>query len=191
MGTCRVSRNVAMLLLLTLAGCAEQTKTTHPAPPTPPPTERVEPPPPAPPPVAAPPAPPAPPTPVPAPSQPPPKLEVFAEQPALKDLPFEAGRADIGRRGAAIMKTNARWLIDNPRYLVLIQGHSDYKGSRDSNMALGEQRAKAAMDFLIKAGVSAARIQIVSHGSDHPICSERTEACAAKNRRVHFLVKRE
>jgi peptidoglycan-associated lipoprotein len=56
-------------------------------------------------------------------------------------------------------------------------------------MAVGERRAKAAMDFLIKAGVSASRIQVVSHGSDQPVCPEKTEACAAKNRRVHFRVK--
>jgi len=116
-------------------------------------------------------------------------VEVFTEQRAVKDALFDAGRTELGRRGTEIMKNNARWLIENPGYLVLIEGHSDYKGSREGNMAVGERRAKAAMDFLIKAGVSASRIQVVSHGSDQPVCPEKTEACAAKSRRVHFRVK--
>jgi peptidoglycan-associated lipoprotein len=45
------------------------------------------------------------------------------------------------------------------------------------------------MAFLIKEGVPMARIQIVSVGTNRPVCAERTEACAAQNRRVHFLVK--
>ncbi len=56
-------------------------------------------------------------------------------------------------------------------------------------MAMGERRALAARDFLVKAGVSETRLQIVSHGSDRPVCPQKTEACAARNRRVHFLVK--
>jgi peptidoglycan-associated lipoprotein len=196
MGTYRESRIVVTLLLLTLAGCAERTATTQPAPPAPtaslaaPPAERIEPPQ-TPPPVAgtqAPPSPPAPTT-VPAPIPPAPKVETFTEQPALKDVLFDANRGELGRHGTEIMRNNARWLIENPGLLVLIEGHSDYKGNREGNMAAGERRAKAAMDFLTKAGVSASRIQIVSYGSDRPVCSEKTEACAAKSRRVHFLVK--
>ena len=126
-----------------------------------------------------------PPAPVPAPSQ----VEVFTEQPALKDVLFDARRTDLGRHGTEVMKNNARWLIENPGYLVLIEGHSDYKGSREGNVAAGERRARAAMDFLINAGVSASRIQTVSYGSDRPVCPEKTEACAAKSRRVHLRVK--
>ena len=56
-------------------------------------------------------------------------------------------------------------------------------------MAAGERRAQAARDFLVKEGISETRIQIVSYGSDRPVCTQKTDACAARNRRVHFLVK--
>jgi peptidoglycan-associated lipoprotein len=200
MGTYRESRIVVALLLLTLVGCAEQTASTQPAPPAPtapvaaPPAERTEPPPSqAPPPMARTQAPPSPPAPTtgPAPRQPPPQAKMFTEQPVLKDVLFDANRTEPGRHGTETMKNNARWLIENPGYLVLIEGHSDYKGTREGNVAAGERRAKAAMDYLIKAGVSASRIQIVSYGSDQPACPEKTEGCAAKSRRVHFLVKRQ
>ena len=87
------------------------------------------------------------------------------------------------------MRDNARWLLENQGYLVLIEGHTDYRGTREANLAIGERRAKAAMNFLAKEGVPETRLQTISYGSDRPVCAERTEACAAKNRRVHFLVK--
>jgi peptidoglycan-associated lipoprotein len=55
---------------------------------------------------------------------------------------------------------------------------------------MGERRAKAAANVLLKEGVADARLRTVSHGSDHPVCAEKTDACAAKNRRVHFRVKK-
>ena len=45
------------------------------------------------------------------------------------------------------------------------------------------------MNFLVKAGAPETRLRTISYGSDRPVCAERTEACAATNRRVHFLVK--
>jgi peptidoglycan-associated lipoprotein len=118
-------------------------------------------------------------------------LEEFTGEPALKDVFFEPGRADIGRNGATIMLGNARWLVDNRDFLVLIEGHTDYKGTREGNLAIAERRAKAAASFLTTMGVPDTRLWTVSYGSDRPVCVEKTDACAAKSRRVHFRVKRQ
>jgi len=118
-------------------------------------------------------------------------MEECTDEPALKDVFFEPGRADIGRNGASFMTDNARWIFENPGYLVLIEGHTDHKGSREGNLAMGERRAKAAASFLLKEGVADTRLWTVSHGSDSPVCPEKTDACAAKNRRVHFRVKKQ
>ena len=56
-------------------------------------------------------------------------------------------------------------------------------------MALGDRRAKAAMDYLVSRGIQADRITSLSYGEERPVCREHTEACWAKNRRAHFLVK--
>ena len=72
----------------------------------------------------------------------------------------------------------------------LIEGYSDHKGTRESNLAAGERRAKAAASALVKQGAPGPRMWIVSYGSDRPICTEKTDACAAKNRRVHFKIKK-
>ena len=195
----RAVRFALTLVLLALAGCAEETaKTAAPpaaAPPPPPaaaasPAESVESaatPPPTPAPAEA--------APAPAPSTAPPRSsapktpEAFVDQPALMDVTFDVGHTNIARLGSAILKNNARWLLANPTVVVLIEGHSDYKGSPDSQLAAGERRAKSAMAFLIKEGVPMSRIQIMSVGANRPVCADKTDACAAKNRRVHFLTR--
>ncbi len=118
-------------------------------------------------------------------------FEDFADEPALHDVFFERGRSDIGRNGAKTMKDNVRWMLEHPDSLVLVEGHTDYKGDREGNLAMGERRAKAAGNLLLEEGVPATRLWTVSRGSDQPVCPEKTDACAAKNRRVHFRVKKQ
>ena len=122
-------------------------------------------------------------------------LDEFTDEPALKDVLFEPNRADIVRDGASIMVGNARWLVarwlvDNRDYFVLLEGHTDAKEAREDNAALAELRAKAAARFLMAMDVPESRLLTVSFGSDHPVCKDRSDACAAQNRRVHFRVKR-
>ena len=122
---------------------------------------------------------------------PPQSVDEFTEESALQDVFFAPGRADVGGSAVRFMRENARWIVENPGYWVLIEGHTDYKGTRESNLAMGDRRAKAAATFLLKEGVTDTRLWTVSHGSDRPVCDEKTDACAAKNRRVHFRVKKQ
>jgi outer membrane protein OmpA-like peptidoglycan-associated protein len=117
-------------------------------------------------------------------------VEDFADEPALKDVFFDPGQTGIGTIGASVIRRNARWMVENSGYLILIEGHSDSRGSRESSREAGEGRATAAATALVKAGVPGTRMWTVSHGSDRPMCAEKTDACAAKNRRVHFRVKK-
>jgi peptidoglycan-associated lipoprotein len=119
-----------------------------------------------------------------------PTTQEFSDQPALKDVLFGPGRTDIDASGARVIRSNARWLRDYPENLILIEGHSDHQGSRESNLAAGERRARAAASALVQQGVPGPLLWIVSYGSDRPICAEKTDACAAKNRRVHFRIKK-
>ena len=72
---------------------------------------------------------------------------------------------------------------------MLIEGHCDERGTNEYNLALGERRAKAAMNYLVSQGVQANRITIISYGKERPVCNEQNESCWSKNRRAHFLVK--
>jgi outer membrane protein OmpA-like peptidoglycan-associated protein len=185
------------LLVFAFAGCAKETvpiESSAPPSAAPPvvaaPPERPTPPPPPPGPAVIAPAPPPPAAAARPSSQPPrPASQEFVEEPALKDVLFDPGHTEIGRQGLVIMKANAVWLTGHADRLVLIEGHSDYLGTPEANKIAGEKRATAAKDYLVKAGITQTRIQIVSYGSDRPVCPQKTAACAARNRRVHFLVK--
>jgi peptidoglycan-associated lipoprotein len=113
----------------------------------------------------------------------------FVETPALRDVHFDFDRYEIRPQDKEILKGNAEWLTANPRALLLIEGHADERGTNEYNLALGERRAKATRDYLVSLGIDAARITLISYGEERPLCTERTEACWARNRRAHFLVK--
>src|SRR3989442_237664 len=162
--------------------------------PAPPPASRPAPapapvapePPTAPPSVAA--APPPPPAPMPAePGRPAPKE--FSEIAEVKPIYFDFDKYNIRPDDAKILEANAEWLKTNAEALVLIEGHCDQRGTAEYNLALGERRARAALDHLISSGISAERRSIVSLGAEQPVCTEETGACWAKNRRANFLVK--
>jgi peptidoglycan-associated lipoprotein len=117
-----------------------------------------------------------------------PPVSEFTANPNLKDIYFDFDKYDIRPGDAKILDTNATWLKGNNN-LVLIEGHCDERGTNEYNLALGERRAKATMNYLVSQGVQAGRITIISYGEERPICTEHNEACWAKNRRAHFLTK--
>jgi peptidoglycan-associated lipoprotein len=123
-----------------------------------------------------------------SPSATPPRPSEFRETDNLKDVFFDFDRYDIRPSDARLLDTNAAWLKTNDN-LVLIEGHCDERGTNEYNLALGERRAKATMNYLVGQGVQANRITIISYGKERPTCTEHSEACWAKNRRAHFLVK--
>jgi peptidoglycan-associated lipoprotein len=189
-----------LVLTLFLVGCPKRPATTAASAPAPAPAPApaapdapVSPPPSAaaptaPAPTAPGPAAPAPTTPAPAPATPPPPSE-FRAHDALKDVYFDFDKYDIRPNDARTLDTNAGWLKQNTGQLVLIEGHADERGTNEYNLALGERRAKAAMNYLVSQGVQASRITIISYGEERPVCADKSEACWSQNRRAHFLVK--
>lgn len=69
---------------------------------------------------------------------------------------------------------------------IILEGHCDERGSGEYNLALGDKRAQSALDFIKGLGVATDRLKTVSYGKDRPQCTEATEDCYQKNRRVHF-----
>jgi peptidoglycan-associated lipoprotein len=113
----------------------------------------------------------------------------FVVTPDLKDIHFDFDRADIRADAAEILDTNARWLKANPDYLVLVEGHTDERGTNEYNLALGDRRARAARNYLISQGVAAARVTMISYGEERGMCSQASEECWRQNRRAHFGVR--
>jgi peptidoglycan-associated lipoprotein len=192
--TFRTSSTVFVVLSVLLAvGCAKRPATTQAAAPpptgavtaTPPPAApAVAPAPAAPPPVVA--APPAP-----APAAPPARQAPaeFQSSPDLRDVFFDFDRSTIGPEAARTLDANVDWLKANTTALILIEGHCDERGTTAYNLALGDRRAKATHDYLVKRGVAATRITTISYGEERPVCTEHNEACWSRNRRAHFLTR--
>ena len=108
---------------------------------------------------------------------------------ALKDVYFDFDKSNIRPGDAKILDASATYLKANPNQLVLIEGHCDERGTIEYNLALGERRAKAAMNYLVAQGIDASRFTLISYGKERPVCTEKTEACWARNRFDRFLTK--
>jgi peptidoglycan-associated lipoprotein len=187
-------RTVATLLpiislTLLLAGCPKRPMVpVATAPPPVPPAAVVAPAPPAPAPAPAPVAPPVVVAPAPAPPPPAPPKE-YQLNAALKQIFFNFDKADIRPNDAQTLAASAAYLKANPNLLVLIEGHCDERGTAEYNLALGERRAKAAMNNLVSNGIEASRITTISYGKERPGCTDKNEACWSKNRNDTFLTK--
>lgn len=97
---------------------------------------------------------------------------------------FVVDQSTLTPEGQATLSAQATWLMANPDYTALIEGHADEQGTREYNLALGARRADAARAYLVSQGVPSSRLQTVSLGKERPvaICSE--ESCYAQNRRA-------
>ena len=108
----------------------------------------------------------------------------------LADVRFELDRASLTDEARATLEKHALWLQGHREVKVTVEGHCDERGTTDYNLALGEQRARAARDYLASLGVSSARMRTVSYGKERPLDPAPTEEAFAKNRRAHFAVGR-
>lgn len=71
---------------------------------------------------------------------------------------------------------------------LLIEGHCDERGTEEYNRALGERRALAVREYLVRLGIQASRIRTISYGFDRPVDNGHNEAAWSKNRRGEFIV---
>jgi peptidoglycan-associated lipoprotein len=120
-----------------------------------------------------------------------PQPKEFGAASGLQDIHFDFDRYEIRSEDAQALTANADWLRGHPRALILIEGHCDDRGTNEYNLALGNHRAESALRYLIAQGVPKARMTTISYGEERPLCTEETEDCWARNRRAHFLVKRQ
>ena len=106
-----------------------------------------------------------------------------------EDIYFNKGRYSLNPEARKILQRKAQWLIKNPDLSVLVEGHTDERGSKEYNFALGDLRAGAVKSFLIRQGIESPRLIAVSYGNERPSDSSKTEKSREKNRRVHFVVE--
>jgi peptidoglycan-associated lipoprotein len=96
---------------------------------------------------------------------------------------FAFNQYNIEDNDKATLQRQATWLQKYPSVRVTVEGNCDERGTREYNLALGARRANAVKEYLVSLGISAGRVETISYGKEHPICSESTEECWAQNRR--------
>ncbi|KAG1548333.1 hypothetical protein G6F50_013462 [Rhizopus delemar] len=85
------------------------------------------------------------------------------------------------------MACHAKYLRDRPSSRITLQGHTDERGSRAYNQALGERRGNGVNSALQANGGSASQLTVVSYGEERPVCTESNESCWSQNRRVEIV----
>jgi peptidoglycan-associated lipoprotein len=91
----------------------------------------------------------------------------------------------------AMIQAHAKYLTENRSVGLRIEGHTDERGSREYNIALGNRRAESVKKILVVLGVQEGRIEIISFGEEKPVESGHDEASWAKNRRAELKYKGE
>jgi peptidoglycan-associated lipoprotein len=108
----------------------------------------------------------------------------------LADIHFDYDQSTLTDEARATLEKHASWIQAHAGLKISVEGHCDDRGTVEYNLALGEQRARAAYDYLVSLGIPRARLNTVSYGKERPIDTGTSDAAWAKNRRAHFAVSR-
>jgi peptidoglycan-associated lipoprotein len=111
--------------------------------------------------------------------------ELFLQE--VADAYFDYDSAELRPDARQAIQKDAAFFKQYPTMRITIEGHCDERGSTEYNLALGQRRANAVMQFLVSLGIPENRLNATSWGKEKPFCMEATEACYAKNRRGHFV----
>jgi peptidoglycan-associated lipoprotein len=158
---------VGILVLLLVGSCAKKPKPSEQ--PTPPITEEETPP---------------------TPPETLPQEEVTKKeikQDDLKPIYFDFDRYDLRAGDRETLNKNAMVLKDYPMARIRIEGNCDERGTVEYNLALGEKRARAAMEYLVNLGIDGSRIGIITYGKERASHCQN-DACWSEDRRDDFVI---
>lgn len=99
---------------------------------------------------------------------------------------FGTNLSDVTALSYGGLNAHAAYLHDHPAARLQISGHTDERGTREYNLALGERRANAVARFLVGAGATPGQLTVVSYGKEKPAVDGHDEDAWGKNRRVEL-----
>ncbi len=103
-----------------------------------------------------------------------------------KVIYFDYNSSEIKPEGAELVDAHARFLIANKTRQVSLEGHTDERGGREFNLALGQKRAEAVRTRMRLLGVTDTQMEAVSFGKEKPAAAGNDDAAHAKNRRTEI-----
>ena len=105
---------------------------------------------------------------------------------AKRVVNFEFDSTEILSQDYPALQAHAQFLNANSNSRVALVGHTDERGTREYNMALGERRAKSVEAFLVSSGVRKEQLETVSYGKEQPVNEGHDESAWSENRRVEI-----
>jgi len=106
----------------------------------------------------------------------------------LQTIYFNFDSAALSEQARNTLAKDADLLKNIGKAKIRVEGNSDERGSDDYNLALGEKRAKEAVQYLANLGIPAEQLTVISYGKEKPVATGHDEASWAKNRRDDFVV---
>lgn len=103
-----------------------------------------------------------------------------------KIIYFMLDSSQVMEEFVPVIAEHAKSLKANPSQHVIIEGHTDERGSREYNVALGEQRAKTVAKMLVMQGVPESQVETVSYGEEKPVDAGHNESAWQVNRRAEI-----
>ncbi len=101
---------------------------------------------------------------------------------------FEFNRDNLTEESTSVLDATAEWLKENPEVKLLIEGHTDERGTKEYNIGLGQRRASSVKKYLESKGIEASRIKIISYGKEKPEFAGSNEEAWSKNRRAVSVI---
>lgn len=105
----------------------------------------------------------------------------------LSDVLFDTGKATLKPGADLALNRLGDFMKQNPDMRLIVEGHTDSRGSDEYNQELSRSRAQAVSDALASRGVSSGRVQVVGRGEGYPVASNDTNAGRQQNRRVEII----
>lgn len=106
----------------------------------------------------------------------------------LKNIFFDTDKATLRPESTAELNRLIKLMNDVPTLKIELSGHTDSQGSDEHNQGLSERRAKAVLDYLVNAGISASRLKSAGYGETKPVATNDTPEGRQLNRRTEFEV---
>lgn len=99
---------------------------------------------------------------------------------------FDFDRSEVKSQYRNILRAHGEFMSSfGDRYAMTLEGHADERGTREYNLGLGERRNTSVANFLSAQG--AGSVDSVSYGEENPVCTQSSESCWERNRRVEIV----
>ena len=108
---------------------------------------------------------------------------------AKRTVYFDYDESVILDQDRGILEAHAQYLSQNPGAAVTLEGHTDERGTREYNLALGERRAVGTRQFMSLLGAAGQQLRTVSYGEEQPAALGHNEEAWAQNRRVEIIYR--